>query len=274
MSTTTQHSLWNGSAGRAWVEAQDLLDRMFEPFETLLVQAAVGASARRVLDIGCGTGATTLALARALGEAASCVGVDISAPMIELARRRAAAAGSGARFVCADAQRHDVGQQFDLLVSRFGVMFFDDPQRAFSRLHVAARPGAGLCCIAWRSAAENRFMTAAERAARPLLPQLPQRQADGPGQFSLDDDMRAKRMLEAAGWKAVRITPLDVRCSFPETKLIRYFTLLGPVGLALQNVDGPTRKRVVSTVRAAFEPFVEGNTVRFGAACWRIEAAA
>src|SRR5690349_6892382 len=101
-----QAKLWNGPAGRAWVDAQAVLDRMFEPFEDMLVDAVGAAPARRVLDIGCGTGATTLAVARRLGTAADCVGVDISEPMLALARARAERAGVSARFICADAGSH------------------------------------------------------------------------------------------------------------------------------------------------------------------------
>src|SRR5438270_1708240 len=164
-----QTKLWNGLAGRAWVETQEALDRMFEPFERLLVEAAAAKAARGVLDVGCGTGSTTLAIARRLGASARCVGLDISAPMIAVAQGRAEREGSPARFITADAQRHAFEPaSFDMIVSRFGVMFFDDPVGAFANLRRAARDGAELRCIAWRSAAENPFMTTAERAAAPL----------------------------------------------------------------------------------------------------------
>jgi len=263
-----QHLLWNGSAGRAWVEAQNLLERMFAPFEPILVQAA--GSARHVLDVGCGTGATTLALARLPGVERA-IGVDISAPMIAVASERT----GGAQFVCADAQRHAFAPGvFDLIVSRFGIMFFDDPVAAFSNLRRAARDDAALCCIAWRAALENPFMTTAERAAAALLPGLPPRLPNSPGQFAFADARHAGSILGACGWRQVQFTPQDVACSFPEAELVRYLTLLGPVGLALQHVDAAVRKEVIATVRAAFAPFVDGDTVRFTAACWRIDAAA
>jgi SAM-dependent methyltransferase len=101
-----QTALWNGAAGRAWVEAQQLLDRLFTPFEDLLVAAVRAASARSVLDVGCGTGSTTIAVARALGSPGRCLGVDISEPMITLARARAARERVPAEFVLADAQVH------------------------------------------------------------------------------------------------------------------------------------------------------------------------
>jgi SAM-dependent methyltransferase len=265
-----QAALWNGTAGQAWVDAQDVLDDMFRPFEELLVEAVPPGS--RVLDVGCGTGATTLAIARKAGAA---VGVDLSAPMIELARARAARSGSSATFVCADAQAHAFeAAAFDRVVSRFGVMFFADPVRAFANLRGATKGGGEARLIAWRGAAENPFMTAAERAAAPLLPDLPPRASDGPGQFAFADRSRVERILADAGWRDVALRPLDVVCALPAHALDRYVTRLGPLGRVLGEVAEPLRTQVLDAVRAAFVPFVHGAEVRYTAACWMISAAA
>ncbi|NOK15982.1 class I SAM-dependent methyltransferase [Corallococcus carmarthensis] len=270
-----QTKLWNGSAGWAWVETQEVLDSMFRPFEDLLVEAAVARSARRVLDVGCGTGGTTLAVARRLGEQGRCTGVDISEPMVAAARTRAEREGTPARFIRANAQLHAFEPaSFDLLLSRFGVMFFDDSVQAFANLRRAARDDAGLLFIAWRSPAENPFMTTAERAAAPLMPNLPARRPDAPGQFAFADSHRVHRILEESGWSGIDIQPLDVTCTLSERELVRYFTRLGPVGRFLHEADERTRTRVIETVRAAFEPYVFGTEVRFTAACWKIVARA
>ncbi|MDQ0591595.1 class I SAM-dependent methyltransferase [Variovorax paradoxus] len=270
-----QAALWNGRAGRAWVDAQESLDRLFAPFENLLVDEARAASARRVLDVGCGTGATTLAIAQVLGAAGHCVGADISEPMIAAARARAERAGAPASFICGDVQRQAFEPaSFDLIVSRFGVMFFDSPVQAFANLRHAAKDGAALRAIAWRSAAENPFMTTAERAAAPLLPNLPARKTGAPGQFSFADCDRISSILEESGWAGIDIRPIDVECTLPEKALHGYLTRLGPVGLILQEADEPTRAQVIETVRTAFEPYVHGSEVRFTAACWMINAQA
>ncbi len=268
-SDSEQSRLWNGPAGRAWVDRQPLLDRLFAPLGTLLIESLAGHSLGRVLDVGCGTGAVTLALASPSGDAGECVGIDISAPMIEAARARAEREGSRARFVCADAQAHAFAPAgFDTLVSRLGVMFFDDPVAAFANLRRAARDGAALRFLAWRAAAENPFMTTAERAAAPLLPRLPARRPGAPGQFGFADRERVESILAQAGWGAIAIRPVDLACSLPARELVPYLSRLGPVGLALEQADAATRERVVETVRAAFEPFVQGDEVRFTAACW------
>lgn len=268
-----QSALWNGRGGHAWVDAQPMLDQVLRPFEDLLVEAVRAASPKRVLDVGCGTGSTTIAAARVLGSEGECTGVDISQPMIEAARARSAREGVAARFVIADAQVHAFEPAaFDMIASRFGVMFFEDPVAAFGNLRRAASLGASMRLIAFRGGDENPFMTTAERAAAPLLPKLPPRKPDGPGQFAFADRQRVAGILQASSWTGIDIAPIDVECVLPEKDLVGYFTRLGPVGNALQDVDEATRRRVIDTVRPAFDPFVHGAQVRFTSACWLIGA--
>jgi SAM-dependent methyltransferase len=268
-----QSALWNGTGARAWVETQQVMDQMFEPMERLLVEPLSGTRSSAVLDIGCGTGSTTLAAARRLGAQVRCVGLDISAPMIEMARARAAREGLPVSFVAADAQVHRFEPAgFDTLISRFGVMFFDDPVAAFTNLGQAARPGARLHFTAWRSADENPFMTTAERAAAPLLPDLPVRRPGAPGQFAFADRERVAAILQDSGWTGVEIAPIDFTCTMPTHELPNYIRWMGPVGQLLQKADDATRDRVGSAVRAAFERFVQGAEVRFTAACWSVKA--
>jgi hypothetical protein len=153
-------------------------------------------------------------------------------------------------------------------------MFFDDPSRAFANLRRAARDGARLWFAAWRSAADNPFMTAAERAAAPLLPALPSRRPGAPGQFAFADPQRIRAILEEGGWSEIDIAAVDRECHFPERDLLRYVSRLGPVGLVLQETNACTRKLVLDRVRAAFDPYVHGDEVRFTAACWAVAARA
>jgi SAM-dependent methyltransferase len=270
-----QAKLWNGPSGQAWIDLQDALDRALQPFEDLLVEAGAAQSAQQVLDVGCGTGATTLAMARRLATPGRCTGIDISEPMIAVARSRAEREGSRAHFVCADVQTHGFEPaRFDSLVSRFGVMFFDVPVQAFTNLLRAAKADAAMHFIAWRSAAENPFMTTAERATAHLLPAPPQHPPDAPGMFSFADRDRVRSILQQSGWIGIQIRPIDVTCTLSESDLGRYVARLGPVGRALREADEPTRARVTATLHEAFAPYVHAGTARFTAACWMIVAQA
>jgi SAM-dependent methyltransferase len=270
-----QPGLWNGAGGRGWVALQNVLDQMYQQVEDLLVDTLRSETGGRVLDVGCGTGSTTVAAARRLGATGSCTGIDISEPMIAAARARAEGQGGSVTFIVGDAEAYPLERaSFDAVISRFGVMFFADPVAAFRNLRGAARAGALLRLIVWRSADENPFMTMAERAAAPLLPDLPVRRPDEPGQFAFADRDRVGRILADSGWSAIDIQPIDVPCAMPESALVRYLTKLGPVGRVLQQATDELQARVVAAIRPAFEPYVHGAEVRFDAACWLIVARA
>jgi SAM-dependent methyltransferase len=273
-----QGALWNGPAGRAWVEVQDLLEQTLKPIGDLLLEEAFAQEPKsrvRVLDVGCGPGATTLAAARRLGAQGHCIGLDISDPMIAAARARAEREGSSATFIHADAQTHAFEPaSFEMIISRFGVMFFDDPIQAFTNLRRATADEGEMRLVTWRSAAENPFMTTAERIAAPLLPDIPPRQPDAPGQFAFADRGRVSSVLTKSGWTQIVIRSADVACTLPEKELVRYLTRMGPVGRALEGADEAMRARVIETVRPAFDRYVRGSEVRFSAACWVIGARA
>lgn len=269
-----QARLWNARAGEIWAEQQEMLDRLLGPFERTLVGAVAQFGANDVLDVGCGAGATTLAAAWHLGKQGRCTGVDISVPLIGVARRRAEEAGLGTcRFIAADAQTYAFEPAaFDAIISRFGVMFFVDPVAAFVNLRRTARPDAGLAFVTWRGAEENPFMTAAERAAAPLLPELPARDPDGPGQFAFADAERVRGILAAAGWRDVDIQPLDVVCTLSGEDLDAYAARMGPVGALLADLDEDRRDRIVAVVRQAFEAWVTAGVAQITAACWLVRA--
>ncbi|QSR20969.1 SAM-dependent methyltransferase [Hyphomonas sp. KY3] len=276
MANKDQEEMWNGAGGKAWVRAQTLLDTAFQTFADILVETVTTANANSVLDIGCGTGATTLAMAEALGPDADCLGLDISETMIAHARKRAAESGSHAEFLVADAQMHDFpSSTFDMITSRFGVMFFEDPVAAFRNLNRAAQPGTQLLMFSWRDPAENPFMTAAEAGARPLLPGLPEREPNARCQFGFADAARVEHILSESGWQDVVSEKLDVECRFPLSAMDLYVSLMGPVGYAIaQGVDEATRERVIDVVRAAFMEFADGDEIVFTAACWKTAARA
>jgi SAM-dependent methyltransferase len=186
--------------------------------------------------------------------------------LLRVATERAIAEKLGAvAFVQADAQTYafEAGR-FHAVMSRFGVMFFDDAEAAFVNIRRATRSGAQLVFVAWRSPAENPFMTTAARAAEPLLPNLSIPDAGALGQFALAEEGRVRRILNASGWKNIDVRPIDFTGNLAEQDLLTYVTKLGPVGVALRDADmnEATRARMVSAVRAAFEPYIHNGTAR------------
>jgi hypothetical protein len=152
------------------------------------------------------------------------------------------------------------------------VMFFDDPKAAFANIRRAVRPEGKLAFAAWRSPAENPFMTTAKRAAEPLLSNLPAPDPKAPGQFAFADGEHVRRILEDSGWQDIGIRAIDVEGRLAEQDLMNYVTRLGPVGIALRDVDESTRTRVADVLRAAFQPYVESGVARFTMACWLVSA--
>ncbi|GGU18079.1 class I SAM-dependent methyltransferase [Lentzea flava] len=263
-----QAALWNGPGGHGWAAARDMVDVVLQPYEDLLVAAAKERPRSGVLDVGCGTGGVIRAIGAALGDV-PCVGVDISGPQIAVAEETA-----NVRFFQADAQVHPFEPEFDLIVSRFGVMFFDDPVAAFRNLRTAARPGGEMRLLVWRGKGENPFMTTAERAVETLIPDLPTFDPDGPGPHSLADPGRVRTVLDDSGWTGIDLRKVDLDCAMPEDALPKYLTMLGPVGRALQTMGEHERDEVLNTVLRAFDPFVSDGEVRFPTASWEVRALA
>src|SRR6185369_15072156 len=181
------------------------------------MDAAAVAAGERVLDVGCGCGSTTIELARRAGPTGHVVGADISGPMLADARARTAAAGLGnVELVHADAQTHAFPPSaFDLVFSRFGVMFFADPTAAFANLRGALRPGGRLAFVCWRSLPENPWMAVPLMAALQHLPPPTIPGPEDPGPFSFADRGRVERILGGAGWSDVTVTPLDETLTLP-----------------------------------------------------------
>jgi SAM-dependent methyltransferase len=271
MTPDDQADLWNGEMGQTWVEMARVTDELFVDLTEPLLEAA-GAGATALLDVGCGAGFTTLALARELGPGTRIVGADISAPLLVAARDRANAAGVPIEFVLGDAQTFDFEPaSFDLIVSRLGVMFFADPVAAFANLRGAATDAGRLRFVCWRDPAENPFMTLTARATKDLL-ELPPRLPNTPGPYGLADPERTGGILTDAGWSGVEVRPFDAVCTMPASELMTFFTRIGPLREALAEADDELRAEVLDAVRTAAESFVTGDRADFEAALWVVDA--
>lgn len=260
-------------AGKVWVEQQALLDRLYAPIAKAVVDRADPRAGERVLDVGCGAGATTFEAAWRVGPQGQAVGADISGALVELARRRAGEAGlEGVDFVLADAQTHAFDPPFDAVVSRFGVMFFPDSVAAFANLRRAVTPGGRLVFASWRSPEDNVLSQVPLEAAAPFLPAVPVFERDAPGRFGLADPDRTRTILETAGWRNVRIEALDDPTPVSFDELLTMSLRVGPLNPALANQDETVRAKVREAVTRALEPYVKDGVAQMNSACWLVSA--
>ena len=276
VANVAQEEYWNGRAGETWVELQRLLDMELRPLGREAQAALAPRPGERVLDIGCGAGETSLDLAAAVAPGGAVLGVDISRTLLELAARRAAEQGTGARFEAADAQVSDFGgNRFDAVFSRFGVMFFADPFAAFANIRKALKPAGRIAFVCWRPPAENPLMTAPFKAAEPLLPPMPPSDPLAPGPFALADPERVRRILAEAGFGQVAIRPFDAKVGgwMPEDALI-VAQRVGPLGTVLRE-NPELRPKVLDAVAGELQRHTDADgKVRLGAAVWIVTATA
>lgn len=236
-----QHAAWNGESGQRWVASADHRDSVLAPAADLLLEAAAIAVGEHVLDIGCGCGATTLAAAAATGPAGAVVGADLSAPMLDVARTRANGHVK-VEYRQADVQTDPLGGPFDVAISRFGTMFFDDRTAAFENIARHLAPAGRLCIVTWQPLEANQWLVV-PGAALLAFGTLPE-SADpaGPGMFAQADPSTVHRMLAAAGFADVSIEPrtLAMHLGTTITDAVDYLADSGP-GRAILETIPPER---------------------------------
>jgi ubiquinone/menaquinone biosynthesis C-methylase UbiE len=271
IANTEQFDAWNGDSGRRWIVDPDRRDRVLAPVGDALLDASHLTSGERVLDIGCGCGATSLAAARSVGTAGAVLGGDLSAPMLDVARRRAEAAGlSNVAFVQADAQTHDFGAaSFDVVLSRFGTMFFADPHAAFTNIARALGPGGRLCMATWQPLLANEWLIV-PGAALLQFGSIPDGAGDGPGMFAQSDPDVITATLAHAGFAAVDVRPVSVThtIGLDPAEAAAYLAESGPGRAVLETVAEADRSAALDAVRAVLADHLTPNGVQLGAAVW------
>lgn len=272
--TVSQIEYWNGPSGLKWVHNQAIMDASLADATAGLFSRAAITPGEKVLDIGCGSGETSLMAARAVGPGGAVTGIDISKPLLELARHRAEGIAN-LRFVEADASDHAFNPTSDLLLSRFGVMFFDNPVTAFANIRTAASGGGRMAFVCWRALGENEYAAMPFEVAKPLMPPLPPANPHAPGPFALSDPDRLRGILAEAKFRDIEIDKLDgmMRMGTTPEQAGTQATSLGPTARSLALFDENVRSRVLAAVTDAFRsyPLVDGQiTCRI--ACWLVNA--
>lgn len=269
-----QIEYWNAAAGETWVQYQEQLDRQIAPLGLEALGTLAPAKGEAVIDIGCGCGQTTLELASRVGREGSVLGVDISAPMLDVARHRPpSGAGLRLQFREVDAQCGDLGRAvFDAAFSRFGVMFFSDPVAAFSNIRGALKPRGRFGFVCWRALEENAWLWAPHNAARPFLPAPASADPWAPGPFALADGDRVRSILKDAGFATVAIEPFDALIGSGDVDLTLALTLkVGPLGAALRE-SPQLKEKVTHAVRKVLSQHITPDGVMMPAAVWIVLA--
>ena len=271
-----QRAFWNGQGGNTWVARQDHTDITLAPVSAALLAFAAPLSRERVLDVGCGCGASTLEIARAVGEGGHVMALDISGPMLAEAEARARAAGvANVDWRHGDAATAAL-EDYDLLISNFGLMFFGDPVAAFTHLRSAASPEARMAFVCWRPLGENPWIEVPMNAVRPHVPPRPKANPEAPGMFAFADPERVTRILTAAGWTAPRFEKLDLDLDIAAGRgleeAVVQSTRIGAINSWLRDQPAETISAAVASVREALAGYEDGASVRLPGAMWLVSS--
>ena len=272
-SNAAQIEYWNTTAGETWAQFQEALDRQVEPLGLAAMDVLCPGEGEHIIDIGCGCGQTSLALAARVRPTGSVVGVDISEPMLDVALRRPRSADLQISFRKLDAQTGDIGHGlFDAAFSRFGVMFFSDPVAAFANIRASLKPDGRLAFVCWRPLNENPWMQAPLQAALPLLPPVAPPDPTAPGPFAFADPSRVRSILSDSGYSSVTIDPFDADIGGGDLEqTLKLALAVGPLGRALRE-HPELADNVVDAVRDVLSNYLTSNGVRMPGAVWIVLA--
>jgi ubiquinone/menaquinone biosynthesis C-methylase UbiE len=269
---------WNSAQTRIWADDYEVIDRLFAGLTRVALDHAAPKLGERVIDIGCGSGTTVLELAARVGQSGYVLGADVSKPSVEKARERIAAAGvQQAEITLCDVSTHTFpANSFDLVFSRFGVMFFADPVAAFANIHQAMKSDGRLAVAVFRTPQENKWATAALAAVRHLLPPITPPGPEDPGQFSWADAARVHRILETAGFQDISLTPHDPEMPLAgrggAAEAASFMSRVGPVVRAMSDASEQRRKEVRAALEAFFKIHEGPQGIVLPGAIWVVTA--
>ena len=273
-----QIAYWNGPAGKRWADRQQAQDILLGPVADILVDRAGLKAGERVIDVGCGSGATTIAFAQKVGPSGHALGIDLSEPMLARARARAPK-GLPVDFVLADATVYPFDpENFDLLASRFGVMFFAEPVKSFANMRKALRPSGRLAFACWREPRDNPWMMTPLQAVYKHAPKLPPQGPEDPGPFAFASQARVHRILGAAGFRGIAMEAcplsLDIAIGSGLEAAVQGALEIGPAHRALEGQPPDVVAAATNTIRETLAPFAKGDTVALPGSIWIVTARA
>jgi SAM-dependent methyltransferase len=265
-----QKAFWNGPGGQAWLASWERIQRTVTPFGQQALEEAAVKPGERVLDVGCGTGQTTADLARAVGPQGRVLGVDVSETLLNVARAEEI---PNATFVQGDATTQPLDPAtFDLVFSRFGVMFFADPVPAFANFRQALKDSGRIVFVCWRTLQENPWVTVPVRAAAPFLAPINRPGPEDPGPFAFGDTARVERIFKEAGLAPPTFRKLDrsLRVGATVDETIDNITRFGPLVKPFADSSPDQVAKAKAAVADAFRPHARPDGVFLDGACWLV----
>lgn len=275
MANDEEIEYWNAAAGERWSAFQQNIDRAFAPLGAAGFAKAAPQPGEAVLDVGCGCGASSIDLAQAIGASGVLTGVDVSQPMLAVARQRADALHlANAQFTLADASAHAFGaESFDLVYSRFGVMFFDDPAAAFTNIRRSVRAGGRLVFVCWRELATNPWFTVPMNAVKPHVPAQPRVDPNEPGPLAFADPNRVRGILESAGFSNVAFDAFDAQLPFGSiAEASELVTKIGPTSRLIEGANADEFAIAKVALDDAMRAHAVQGQVALGAGVWIVSA--
>ncbi len=267
-----QAAAWNGPVGQGWLASYARIERAIAEVGNIALAAASARSGERAIDVGCGTGGTTAALAEAVGPTGHVLGVDISEVLVDAARSKRV---SNTTFVVGDAAAHPFEPaSYDLVFSRVGVMFFGDPVAAFRNFQQALKPTGRLAFVCWRTPQENPWGLVPVRAAAPHLPPIPRPGPEDPGQYSFGDRTRVERILKESGFTSVTLEPLDrpIWMAADVAEVVANAGRFGPMARAFAEATPEQADKARAAIAEAITPHRTAEGVMMPGACWLVRA--
>lgn len=273
-----QAHYWNEVSGPKWVRLDDSIGAMIRPFGELAIESARPTPGERVVDVGCGCGATSLAISREVGSEGSVLGIDLSLPMLAQAERAREQDGiSNVEFMRADAQTQVFTlDTYDLVFSRFGVMFFENPRSAFANLRTCLRSGGRLAFVCWQSREKNPWMALPAMAAAQHFDLSPQPPSGAPGPFSMYDPDDTIEMLQRAGYQNVTCTSregqIDVSGGKTIEDTVSFVSQMGPSGALLATASHEQKSAALGSIHEVLLPHQSETGIELDAAVWLVGA--
>ncbi|MGD1954130.1 MAG: class I SAM-dependent methyltransferase [Sphingomonadales bacterium] len=271
----TQEDYWNSETGDFWAEEADRLDAILAPFLDLILAPLKGETYGHIADLGCGAGALTLAAAQQQGAGTKLTGLDLSGQMLAVAEQRAAAAGLSMTFVQGDATAAELDPPIDALISRFGIMFFEEPLPAYQKLHAKMAPCGLFSAVCWQEMLKNQWLSLPLQSVLPLLDAPPEKpDPHAPGPFAFADKARVTGILTEAGFKEVAMEPWEGTLTLPGDTLEEasaFMVYMGPVKSLIRE-RGLDPEKAQTAVAKAIDAACGAAPFKLGAAVWHVTA--